>query len=305
MLRRFLRAVRRTSGRRIHTMPEEVRDLRRPWASLAEEVRGLTPSLEREFRFGQSVIEIDGSYRLGGNVKGGSSAMWVPSDEATYRTYLAWRSRDGLPRKRWPRAYDRLRHLLAGHGVELLDGSHGDEDRARSSPKRGPLYDLTYRVLRSLPPPHLANPFLRAVQLGGWGPDGAKASAYDAGMVLLYDFAVNGARRTYVGLLLHEMGHACSASLQTLYRSRLEKLYRQVAHPSTLIGVEFLLDGHTRKIYQQRVFEEFLAETYMVYASHGPFLLEKASAFPRLARSAWRDIYQTYREIFHGWEYAA
>jgi hypothetical protein len=304
MFRKLFRVLNRTLERKVPRMPEEVRELRNPWPTLVGRLDGLTPDLEREFRFGQSVIPIDGQYRLGGNIKGGSSSMWIPTDEATYHTYVAWRDLEGIPRRSSPRTYDRLKKLLTTHGITLTDGTHGsNEEKARRSDRRGAIYDFTYRTLVSLPPAHLANPLLGTLQIGGWGPDGAKGSAYDQGRVFLYDFAVGGARRTFLGLLLHEMGHAVTDGIQTLHRSRLEEKYRIVAHPDTLIGVEFLLDGHSRKIYQMRVFEEFLADTYMAYAAFGQGLLEVTSLFPKAPREAWRDIYQTFRELFHGYEY--
>ena len=60
--------------------------------------------------------------------------------------------------------------------------------------------------MRAVPRPEFA-----ALQIGGWGPDSAKASAYDRGAVLMYDFAIRGARRTFMGLFLHELGHAHEA----------------------------------------------------------------------------------------------
>ena len=60
-------------------MPADVRALADPWHSRVGDIPGLTPDLEREFRFGQRVVLIDGRYRLGGTIKGGSSAMWVPA----------------------------------------------------------------------------------------------------------------------------------------------------------------------------------------------------------------------------------
>ena len=143
----------------------------------------------------------------------------------------------------------------------------------------------------------------RRLQIGGWGPDAAKASAYDSKAVMLYDFAVTGAKRTLVGLALHELGHACEAGMQIIRKSRLEKLFKAVARPETLIGIEFLLEAATRKSYQQRIFEEFLAETYLVYASYGRRLHAAVSSFPPAGREAWAEIYSIFREIFDCREY--
>jgi hypothetical protein len=287
-------------------MPPEVRELRDPWPSLVGEVKHLTGALEREFRFGQSVIRINDHYRLGGNVKGGSSAMWVPSDEATYNVYLAWNRRQGLPRNPDPRSYDRLKRFLEDRHVRLVNGAHAgsDEARARGSPKHGIIYHLTHKVLRCLPSSHLDNPGFRILQVGGWGPDGAKASAFDEGTVYLYDFAVSGARRTFLGLLLHEFGHARASSMQEIHRGRLRRLYERLLRSRALIGLEFLLDPRARIAYQGRVFEEFLAETYLMYAALGRRTFEVIKDFPPEARRDWSEVYSTYRELFDGYEYA-
>ncbi len=285
-------------------MPDIVRELSGPWPSLVGSVEGLTDDLEREFRFCQSVIRIEGQYRLGGNLKGGSSAMWVPSDEDAYRTYLAWKTVDGIPAIRSTQGYDRLRRLLGRNGIELVNGmSPGDDESLRQSERRGYVFELLFSIISCLPPSHLRNPMFRKIQIGGWGPDAAKASAFEGKTVILYDFAVSGARRTLAGLVLHELGHACEAGMQVIRRSRLEKLFRTVSNPETLIGLDFLLDGSNRRAYQHRVFEEFLAETYLIYASCGRRIHEMVSGFPDAARGAWAEIYSIFREIFDCREY--
>lgn len=285
-------------------MPEAVRELSDPWPTLVGRIENLTPEMEREFRFGQGVIRVEGQYRMGGHLKGGSSAMWVPSDEKAFNTYMAWKSVDGIPAFKSPRGYDRLAKLLRRHGAAIASGSSpSGEEGARQSERRGFLYELTCSVLGMLPPKHLDNPMFRKLQIGGWGPDAAKASAYDDRAVIIYDFAIGGARRTFVGLLLHEMGHACEASMQIVHRTRLEKLHRALAKCGALVGLEFLLDGASRKAYQQRVFEEFLAETYLIYTAFGRRLLDRQDGMPPAGREAWKEVYVNMKEVFDGYEY--
>lgn len=286
-------------------MPTEVRALGRPWDSLEGKVPGLTAELEKEFRFGQSVISLDGRFRLGGNLKGGSSAMWIPSDRGSYDAYTAWRDRDGIPRLKDRRAFRRLHRLLARHGIVLVNGSWSGAEQVEKnfSEKRGYIYAVTHDILLNLPEAHLSRESFRILQLGGWGPDGAKASAYEDGRVMMYDFALGGARRTYIGLFLHELGHAHEAALSGDAREGLRKAFRAIVRQGAVLGVEFLVDGHARRMYQMRVFEEFVAETYMIYVSQGGILRAFISDQESGARAAWDEAYAALRETFDGVEY--
>jgi hypothetical protein len=300
----FKRRRRKNKGK-CWEMPAEVRALARPWDRLGGTIPGLTEELEKEFRFGQSVITLDGKFRLGGNLKGGSSAMWIPSDRASFDAYSAWRRRDGIPKVKDRRAFNRLHKLLDAHGVALLNGSwSGEEQRSKNfSEKRGYIYAVTHDILSSLPASHLSRGSFTALQLGGWGPDGAKASAYDDGRVMMYDFALNGARRTYLGLFLHEMGHAQEAAFDEAVRGRLREAFRAIARKSAVLGVDFLVDAQARRLYQLRVFEEFAAETHLVYVSQGTVLREFIAALTGEVREAWENVYAVYRDDFEGVEY--
>ncbi|MHC4601250.1 MAG: hypothetical protein ACYS47_19825 [Planctomycetota bacterium] len=286
-------------------MPPEVRELAKPWSNLDGSIRGLTAELEKEFRFGQSVISLDGKFRLGGNIKGGSSAMWIPADRESFEAYHAWRERDGIPRRKSRSAFKKLSRLLTSHGIALKNGSwSGAEQVSRNfSEKRGVIYAFALDVLKNLPPSHLQREAFRELQLGGWGPDGAKASAFEDGKVMMYDFALNGARRTFLGLLLHELGHVHEAALTDEEREALRDHYRTIARAGAVMGVEFLVDARARKLYQLRVFEEFAAETYMIYTSQGGVLRDYIEGLDGGLREAWRKTYILFRDTFEGVEY--
>jgi hypothetical protein len=286
-------------------MPPAVRELEQPWESLTGRISGLTEEIEREFRFGQSVIALEGRYRMGGNLKGGSSAMWIPADRSAFFAYLEWRDRHGMPRVKDRRAFKRLHRMLGSRGVRLINGSwSGSEQESRNfSEKRGYLYGLTHDVLSLLPEAHLRRPQFRVLQIGGWGPDGAKASAYEDGTVMMYDFAVNGARRTYAGLLLHEMGHAQEAAFGAKALSGLESAFRAIGRAGAVLGLEYLLDARARKVYQLRALGEFLAETYLIYTSQGGRLREFVAGLGGEAREAWEAVYAAFRAAFEGVEY--
>ncbi|MBI4574657.1 MAG: hypothetical protein HY722_00135 [Planctomycetes bacterium] len=289
----------------LRRMPPEARELGQAWRSRVGEIRDLTSELESEFRFGQKVIFFNGLYRLGGNIKGGSSAMWHVASEAQFHTYTAWAALEGIATVEDRRAFDGLQALLARHGVRIRNGSHGRSAEAEPAYNRrhGVIYDLTARVLGELPASHLSRDSFRSLQLGGWGPDGAKGSAYEDRTVMMYDFALSGARRTYLGLLLHELGHAHEHALEPWRREPLGRAFEPIAREGAVIGVEFLLDATARQVYQRSFLNEFLAETYMIYTSQGQRLREFIAGQPPRPRSAWEVVYHHFRETFDGTEY--
>ncbi len=291
-------------------MPEHVRALRAPWPTLVGKVPDLNWELEQELRFGQRVTKTEQGYVLGGTIKGGSSSMWIPATRAQYDAFKRWQAKEGLRDGRDDAALERLTALLAPHGIALATRRqapspgrrHGDDEAPYAG--YGPVYAEVDAILRALPPAHLARPALRRITLGGWGPDAAKASAYVDDGVHMYDFAVRGARRTFVGLFLHELGHAHERSLTEGQRAALEDAWRRLAEADAFVGVEYMLDANTRRLYQRFVFAEFVAETYMVYAACGAALRDTIEGAPAPVRDAWRSAYEALREGFEGVEYA-
>lgn len=289
----------------LEAMPEEIRDLAAPWPSLAGRIPLLTPELELDFRFGQRVIYFGGMYRFGGNIKGGSSSIWAPSDRAHYECYTRWRDRDGIPDREDRPAYDRLAALLGARGVEIVNGNYPrfQQDKHRYVSRLGHVYAVTADILSRLPIQHLGAPTFVQLQLGGWGPDSAKASAYDGGAVMMYDFALEGARRTYAGLLLHELGHAHQSLIPPFRVADVQRAFETIRRDGAVLGVEYLLDAETRRAYQLRFFEEFLAEAYLIYTTQGSRLRRHIADLDVPSREAWTAIYEVFLESFGGIEY--
>jgi len=255
----------------MRSMPDGVRSLRSPWPSHADEVKGLTWELEQDFRFGQRITKTDRGYVMGGTMKGGSSSMWYPATREQYHAYRRWQNIEGLHESRDDEAFGALSDLLAKHRIRLLTRRRSTPHNRRKQrhdvdafPGYGPLYADMLSILRGLPQHHLDRDTLHTIQLGGWGPDAAKASAYQDGAVLMYDFATRGARRTFLGLFLHELGHAHETDWSDAKKDELYAGYKVLLEEDAFFGIEFLVDANTRKLYQKFVFTEFLAETYMM-----------------------------------------
>ena len=288
-------------------MPDGVRALGSPWETLVGCIPDLTAELERDFRFGQLVFPFGEGYRLGGSLKGGSSTTWRPAAETDYQAYHAWKLLEGMPDFCEDlEAFEELAGLLAANQVEFWNMSHKFSQRrpAEYLPKRGWVYRMSLDILKALPADHLAREDFGALQVGGWGPAAAKASAYEKGRVYIYDFALGGAKRTMVGLFLHEMGHAHEAALAGERLDEMAQLHTPIAEQGALFGLEFLLDAESRKVYQQFLVSEFVAETYVAYTAAGPALREfiAGQEDPDVAR-AWRRAYEIYKESFSGLEY--
>jgi hypothetical protein len=287
-------------------MPEEVRRLRAPWPPLAREVPHLTPELEREFRFGQRVALTERGFLIGGTIKGGSSSMWIPGTADQFEAFLRWKQIDGFIEDGDPSDFEDLEALLREHDIELMNGrahqmNMGDPHEFRR--ELGSVYPILLGILRELPPSHLAREELERIQVGGWGPDAAKGSAYQDGTVFLYDFAVRGARRTLIGLFLHELGHAHDHTIQGHDRDELRECYSRLVRYESLFGIEYLLDAASRRAYQRMAFEEFVAETYLAYTACGGALRAFIDGREPTAKDAWRAAYDIYRLGFEGVEY--
>ena len=287
-------------------MPDEVRALGHSWDSLVGNITGLTPELERDFRFGQTVFPFAGGFRLGGSLKGGSSTMWRPAAQSDQLAYSAWKEREGVPDNLEDlAAFEDLAELLAASQVELWNLGHQNAARrpAEYLPSRGWIYRMALDILKGLPEEHLKRPQFSALQLGGWGPASAKASAYENGRVFIYDFALGGARRTLIGLFLHEMGHVHEAALGPQRMRQLADLHSPIAEGGALLGLEFLLDAESRKVYQQFLVNEFIAESYVAYTAAAPLLRELIASTSGEVGAAWRGVYAIYRQSFGGVEY--
>ncbi len=287
-------------------MPDGVRDLAEPWESLVGSVPGLTSKLEKEFRFGHLVIPFGEGYRRGGSIKGGSSSLWSVCPEEEYRAYCGWREIEGIARYESRAVYDELYDLCESNGIELRNSGTSEGVpgvRGVYRPMRGMLYELTLSVFKALPENHLARDEFARLDLGGWGPDSAKGSAYEDGVVFMYDFAIQGARRTFLGLLLHELGHAHEAALPAGALAQVRALHRVISEAGAFPRIEFLLDPESRGAYQSLVPGEFLAETYLGYAALGERLRRFVDGLSNEVRDAWREVYTIFVNSFDGVEY--
>jgi hypothetical protein len=285
-------------------LPEEARRLALDWEVLSGRLPGLTPDLEFGFRFSQRVMRFrSGRYRIGGSMKGGGSELWTPTTESAFLTYEAWRSTEAFPAMPDSDARRELVGLLSSAGVRFNEPG-SPESAERHQKKRGAIYRLTLDILRALPFEHLASDRLNGLTLGADPTGGANCSAYENGDILMYSFAINGARRTYIGLLLHELGHPFFLSLSASAVAELRSAHRTISDARALLAIEFLWEKGQRIVNQELSLEEFIAELYMEYSACGSLLRSHIAgqSYPNVS-AAWRSVYQIVKDGFGGREY--
>jgi len=275
-------------------MPEHTAALRNPWPRLTGVIDGLTLDMEDEFRFGHTVVKVGPNYRMGGSIKGGSSSIWVTVQEAALDAYNKWRELEMPSQGEDAAAYSELKHTLGAAGIQLAS------DPSEYEPSHGEVYRTIRDIVKAIPEDHFRNIALDKIQVGGWGPDAAKASAYKNGTVYIYDFAVYGAVRTLAGLFLHELGHAFHASLRPERTSVLQQSHETISRRRAFMGIEYLLDAESRIVYQEFIVEEFVAETYLLYTACGSALREFILSQPDDIRDAWWRAYSIYLDGFDG-----
>ncbi|RME88645.1 MAG: hypothetical protein D6785_00660 [Planctomycetota bacterium] len=291
----------------ILSLAPEIKALKEPWPSLGDEIPGLTEKLERAFRQGQGVFFTIKGYLLGGNIKGGSSCIWRKTTKDIYKIYKEWYQREGFRERISGKERERLKNFLKDHNIILLEG---DRSARNADPKENirimipdECYALTYEILTHLPPHHLINPYFQKLQIGGWGPDSAKGSAFHNNTVMMYDLTVHGAKRTYAAILLHEIGHAHALLLEDDQQKELYEHFSALSKTEDWIGLEYYLGSNIRKEYQKNHFNEFLAETYLHYVVIGKDLPRFLEGMAPASMEHWKAVFQIFQNSFDDWEY--
>lgn len=287
--------------------PNYLKELQYPWKSLVNKIPGLSPKMESEFRFGHRVSSTQQGYLIGGNIKGGSSGIWRLCSKKEYSIYQQWQKLEGIQDDPNPTYFRKLQSFLQLHSITLTCEPTLTETSPQNNtfqPRFAQIYQLTYEILQLLPPQHLQHNKFQKLQLGGWGPDSAKGSAYFQNTVIMYNFAIKGAKRTFLGLLLHEIGHSWESTLNQQQKQKIYPLYTQLCHSNSLIGLEYLLDAESRKNYQKLQLSEFLAENYLHYIVLGQKFLEYTKNFSKTAQKIWQKILQFYKKQFYNHTYS-
>jgi hypothetical protein len=306
-------------------IPDILRELRKPW------LEGVPEDLQRHIRFNAEIAsgldclpeELQNHFHskldklkeiehfLADYMSaGGGTILGHSVDKETFEALHGLAQQEYFPKEFDFNAYEELRKFLEAKGVELSLARHREVEKEKfpeiaeeSIPKE--VFQLTKKILSLLPEHHLGHRHFKELRIGGWGNGAAKCSEYQDPVVHMFKFAVNGARRNYAGLLLHETGHSHLEFLNEAGLARgIFEGYIELPHETSFrpFAVDYLL-GPESRLDEAQGLTEFAAELYLLYVVRGTELRDAIPALPENQRKPWQKLYETFRRSFEGIEY--
>jgi hypothetical protein len=288
------------------TIDDFFRELSEPWHSYVGKIEGLTPELERDFRNGTTIEEMNDQLaeRIGKYVKfdfrtgaGLTFDMHSKVPESEFKIYQAWATKESAPKDEDPNAKKDLVNFLSKYKIKLWC-----EEGIKDSH-----YRITKEILSVLPEHHLKSRHFNMLEFGGVSATSATCSEYHDKSVRMFPYALEGPVRNFVGLLLHESGHAFYHSLEGCLSSeemtKVDQAYRTIRRNSATLNVDYLKGPESRNDSLCQL-DEFIAENYMIYVTQGERLRQHiASIKDKKVQDAWVNVYRTIRKGFCGIEY--
>ncbi|MBI4919603.1 hypothetical protein HY837_06740 [archaeon] len=276
-------------------LPEEVKQLQKDWfdTSVPKEV-------QHRLRFACQVFGKKGKRMVWDTVSGGGGTICSHGlEENVYQQIRALQRKELFPKSYDENSKRALENFLSQKGITLEFG--GYEETPKLSRK---IFSLTKKIYELLPEHHLGHDHLKILKLCGWGGGAAKCSEYDDPVVHMFDFAVKGPIRNYVGLLLHETGHSFDEWVKQYspeLRNELKGLWGELSTSNKGFAIDYLLGEKSRHDYYMSFSSEFLAEFYLIYVSQG----ERFRGFMKNSSqgSTWEKVYGAYKILFDDKEY--
>ena len=272
------------------TAPDEVRQFRYPW------LEGVSEAVQELVRFQAQVFRgnVLAEYMTGdaGTMKIGKQKPEIMEE------FNRVREQHCFKKVRDPQAEWRLQQLLGERGVALRL-----RDRV---PIPDIVLDLTHRIYQILPPEHFGGNHFTQLSMGFWGQRDVLGSEYMEGAVSMYPFSYQGPVRNFVGLLLHETGHAH----EQLLRHKDQEAYGDLTQcfldlgKDGLLTVDFLTgpDNRAAHIWRHGA-NEFAAETYLMYVALGDSFMKGIKALEPKLRKPYEKVYEIFKKSFGGREY--
>ncbi|MCX7804158.1 MAG: hypothetical protein N3A38_03105 [Planctomycetota bacterium] len=279
----------------------------------------------------------DATYEKWGTLSGGMTMLVESAGEADLVAYHGWRKIEGFEDIGVEKTLDALENLrrfldgvnseraslgmpplvLSGRGERYIHRTFEELQRPGTQlhPRRqvfeqmGGIYRAVEQILDALPRPHMFNPHIREIMLGEGVSSSVRGSEYvpEQGQVVMFTLALGAARRTFVGLFLHELGHAMARRMleDDSEAGFFEERHGFLRATGAFLGVDFWIGREDRVFYQTDI-EEFLAETFMHYVAAGDCLRAHIASFGdgKIAR-CWTEVYEAFRDrYFSGIEYS-
>lgn len=335
------------------TLPQDFKALSH-WQSQVGNIPGLTQQLEEEYLQGRSP--------WGGSMQGSSTMiLTLPQylDEKEIEIYQQWYEKEGMPKlspEQTQKNKKSLEDYLKKHNISLESNigclcnpqivARLKEDgilavhslSPLTNPSIGYAYYLTQEILKLLPPSHLHSEKFKKLYFNHDGDGAAKGGNYENNILELYNVAVSGSKRLFLGLLLHELGHVFSHSLSEEEIAELRENHSKITENKTLsflrknvfslqipqnnlkednleesVGIvknelkriltnKPFMEG-TRfwgrgRNIYQYSFEEFIAETYLHYISQNNQLLTHINSLEPKTKKPFSQVYNFFYKKF-------
>ncbi len=323
------------------SLPADLAIASSDWPSLVGKIPYLDVRLEQSFRFGhgiwRAVVLKDATYEKWGTLSGGMTMLVESAGETELVAYHGWRKVEGFEYIGAEKTLDAIESLrrfldgvnderatlgmpplvLSGRGERYVRKTFEELQRPGTQlhPRRqvfeqmGGIYRSVERILDELPRPHLFNPYLKEISLGEGVSSSVRGSEYvpEHGQVVMFTLALGAARRTFVGLFLHELGHALARRMlgDAAEAKFFEERHGFLRAKGAFLGVDFWI-GREDRVFYQTDLEEFLAETFMHYVAAGDCIRAHMASIDdgKVAR-CWAEVYEAYRDMyFCGIEYS-
>ncbi|MEK6817017.1 MAG: hypothetical protein AABY09_05360, partial [Nanoarchaeota archaeon] len=247
-------------------------------------------------RFNSIAGLMGGKYYIMDNLSGGGGTVQIePVQKEDFDEFCEQTDRHYYKKKYSKEHEDILRSFLNERGVELRIDEYTDL-------RKGVLKD-TISIYGILPRHHFGHRHFKELTMGGWGSGGAKCSQYEDPAVHMFNFVMNGAKRNFRGLLLHETGHAVYENLKHFDPDldfKLQTWSRQMHQP---FATDYLFGQNERFDRLKSGSDELAAETYLLYVANGRKLKEFISELSGNERKAWENLYDMHQKSFGGIEY--
>ncbi|MBU1165669.1 hypothetical protein KKF81_01880 [Candidatus Micrarchaeota archaeon] len=281
-------------------IPKELRALQRPW-----EIKKEIPQVEKWVR--TKTKPTTGTYddrpiAHYTDVRGRLCGMHL--DEKTTDSlkkiaeteYFAWAVMND---PETANAYEQLKGFLDTHNIRLDLKFEGRYTNPTCKPKG--LYELILKIMSILPYHHLSTDKFRKLLLGGM-PDHytLEPCYYDVRTktVNMHETTILGAKRNFIGLFLHEIGHIFEDILPPNDKTTLASI-AQMLNPK--FAIDYLEGVEKRRFVQDNGNAgQFIAETYLHYVTQGEVFTKFIEDSEAEQREMWKEVNGIYQRNFDG-----
>lgn len=273
-------------------IPTFLEELRTPW------MQGVNSRIQEGIRFSSQLFEYKpGCFRIIEYMSGGAGTIIskdIPKQEA--EIFQNIKKKEYYPPNK-EADLSKLKSFLINKSINLKIKDVYISEQAVTQ---------TLEIMELLPENHLRNSHFKELILGGWGGGAAKGSEYDKPTVHIFSFAIDGARRNFLCMLLHEIGHSFFSYITSespSLKKRMELLFKNLdlSHFRNL-AIDFIFGKSSRLTQISSSASEFYAEFYLWYVVQGTRIKIFAESLEQTQKDLIIEIYDIYKENF-GIEY--